>query len=375
MQATFERWNKAESTLLGAAMAYYVLFSLFPLLLIILSIIGFLVGSADSGVRTFLGDLSSNTTEESITGTLDARERILLTLRESVSPDVANQIDNVLQQLNESGGQAGLIGFFTLLLSASGAFGILDRVVNIIWETQEKVQQKTGIVWTVLNVVIKKLVSFVLVLGAAVLLLVSMLVGIIISFAITLLQSLSGGALAQVRDIASAVPGGLFLFDSAMTGSVWVERLLLPLATLAIAVLTLALLFKYLPDLKVVWRDVWLGAILTAVLLAVLSSLSSRIIGGSSFQNYGPIGGVMALLLWMYLTSLVFFFGVAFTRVYAYRYGSYSAALPTAATPTDTAPSAAPFETINLDAAHESNGDDATSAKPQPDSTEERKHN
>ncbi|NJL33289.1 MAG: hypothetical protein HC893_04805 [Chloroflexaceae bacterium] len=157
MQATFERWNKAESTLLGAAMAYYVLFSLFPLLLIILSIIGFLVGSADSGVRTFLGDLSSNTTEESITGTLDARERILLTLRESVSPDVANQIDNVLQQLNESGGQAGLIGFFTLLLSASGAFGILDRVVNIIWETQEKVQQKTGIVWTVLNVVIKKL--------------------------------------------------------------------------------------------------------------------------------------------------------------------------------------------------------------------------
>ncbi|NJL33290.1 MAG: hypothetical protein HC893_04810 [Chloroflexaceae bacterium] len=62
-----------------------------------------------------------------------------------------------------------------------------------------------------------------LVLGAAVLLLVSMLVGIIISFAITLLQSLSGGALAQVRDIASAVPGGLFLFDSAMTGSVWVD--------------------------------------------------------------------------------------------------------------------------------------------------------
>ncbi|NJL33291.1 MAG: hypothetical protein HC893_04815 [Chloroflexaceae bacterium] len=123
------------------------------------------------------------------------------------------------------------------------------------------------------------------------------------------------------------------------------------------------------------WRDVWLGAILTAVLLAVLSSLSSRIIGGSSFQNYGANRRCDGAAVMDVPTSLVFFFGVAFTRVYAYRYGSYSAALPTAATPTDTAPSAAPFETINLDAAHESNGDDATSAKPQPDSTEERKHN
>lgn len=297
LQSLGRKWQSDNVAVLATSMAYYALFSLFPLLLIIFSIIGLLLGAEDSVVRQSLGMVGGEGVSEQLPQADQAQRQLLDLLRTSLSPTAAAQIESTLTQLNERGTGAGLIGFFTLLLTASGVFAALDGAFQVIWGTRGQQEPNTGIVGTARKMVLKKLLAFALVLSCALLLLISMLSGVAIGVVQALVPEVPGSALLW-RGIQMAVSIGL------LAGA-------------------FMLLFKYLPDVPVTWRDVWLGGVLTAILFTIFVNISSFYISRSNFEAYGAIGTVMALLVWIFLSCQVLFLGAEFTQVYATMFGSY----------------------------------------------------
>lgn len=302
---TFKEWQEDNCLQMGASLSYYALFSLFPLLLVILSVIGFLVVPGTEGMVSEGGG---------------AREQIIQAVRENMSEQAANQVEEALNNLSASRGSAGFIGFATLLLTASGVFGALDRAFNAIWDV-DPTDAAGGIVAKGFAMVRKKLFAFALVIGSALVLLISMIIPTVIAF---------------LSRYTNWLPGGALIWQNVQF-----------LASVALIMLVFMLLFKYLPDAPVTWGDVWLGALLTAVLFAILKQVISIYIGNSSFLSYGAVGGVMAILLWIYITSQILFLGGEFTQVYARMFGSHR----TQAEPAE-APVSGPHPQPDLPLAH-----------------------
>lgn len=275
LKETVSEFQRDECLRMGASLAYYALFSLFPLLLVVLSVVGAVVGPG-SGVRA---------------------EILNYTAQATGSEQVVNLIDDTLKSLNENSTGAGVIGFITLLMSASVVFGALDQSFNRIWDLEVQQAQQEGLVSRGLTMAYKKVLSFLLILGVAALLLVLMF---------------AGTAITVVSNFVGDFPGGALLWQLVHFG-----------VGLVILTLVMMVLFKFLPDTRVAWGDVWLGALMSAILFVIFQKLVGLYIGGRDFQSYGVVGGVMALLLWIYLTSQVLFLGGEFTQVYAHMYGSY----------------------------------------------------
>ncbi len=280
---TFIEWNKDECLKMGAALAYYALFSIFPLLLLILSIFGFLVGP-----------------ESTLT------QRILTLAQESIPPDAYTIVSTTLTQLNHDSAGASIISLVLLLVSASGFFSALDQSFNKIWKMRRR-QKPNDNFWSVVTRYIKdKAMSFALVLGSCFLLLLSQVSNIAIRVILRIIIGLT--------DQLPFIQLDQVLFLQALQLSSSFILLLLVVMTL----------FKVLPPCPVTWRDIWGGAVFTSLLLLGLQQLVSNSVVsiGSRFQSYGVVGGVMVLLLWIYLTSQVFFLGGEFTYVYSRMFGS-----------------------------------------------------
>jgi membrane protein len=262
------KWNADNCLRLGASLSYYTIFSLFPLILVVLGIAQLVLANSDTARAAIFDSLSQ------VTGGF--RDEFVQTL-------------DAVQQSRHS---SGIIGAITLLLGASWVFGELVSAFNIIWGLQAPARGGP------LQFLRATLFSFALMLSAAFLLLVSMIVNATLTALGVLLANLPGGALA------------------------W------GIASLAINLVVLALLFalllKYLPQTWVAWGDVWLGAVLTAALWTALQNVIALYITWSSYKSYGAIGAVLALVVWVYLSSQVLFLGGEFTAVYAQRYGSRS---------------------------------------------------
>lgn len=339
LKLAFDKWQSADSMLLGASMAYYILFSFFPLLLVVLSITALVIGATDSFVQQTLSGLAEPG-DLMIQDTSGVQAQILSMLSESVSPQVATQISSILDSLYQSRQQAGLIGLGILLFSASGAFSILDRAVDIIWETRAQPRPDAAWYMSAVLVISRKLLAFVLVLGLAAVVLLSMVLGTLVRAISGILQSLSDEVLQQSEQWLGQFGINADMFISLLDGN-RIEQVLLAGTTVMLTAAVLCVLFKILPSVRVAWGDVWIGALLTAVALAILNSLSSLIIGNANWQNYGAIGSVMAFLTWMYLVNVVLFAGVAFTRAYALRYGSHREPQPPVQVAEDASPTAA----------------------------------
>jgi membrane protein len=260
------KWNADNCLRLGASLSYYTIFSLFPLILVILGIIQLLLTSSDTARAAILDSLSR------------------------VTGGFRDEFVQALQAVQQSRRASGIIGAITLLLGASWVFGELVSAFNIIWGLEAP---ERGGPWQFLRAT---LFSFALVLSAAFLLLVSMVVSAVLTALGAFLANLPGGTLAW--GIASV------------------------LINLAVLTLIFALLLKYLPQGHVAWGDVWLGAALTALLWTLLQNVIAYYIALSSYKNYGAIGAILALVVWVYLSSQVLFFGGEFTAVYAQEYGS-----------------------------------------------------
>lgn len=280
---TWLKWDRDNAPGMAAELSYFALFSLFPLLLVILSIIGALVGPNSEA--------------------FDAIQDVIVRFLPS---EVHALIKDTIIALNENSVGAGLVGTGILLLAASTIFVILKRSVNKIWESPSRVSEAGSPTRMALFFVVNKLSSFVLVLGTALLLLASLLSEIFIQIILTLVNTFQETFAFLNIDQASLSEGLQAGWSFFVLG------------------LAIAALFRVLPSIKLSWRDIWPGALLTTLLLAGLQWLTSNSIIslGSRFVSYGVIGSVMILMLWIFLSCQIFFAGCEFSFVYAHMFGS-----------------------------------------------------
>jgi len=290
LKETGQEFQNDDAGQLGAALAYYAVFSLFPLLLLLLAVLGFVLSYWDAAI--------------------DVEQAILGAVSQNFSPELSQTLSEVLQVVRTQAGAATGVGLVTLALGASGVFQQLDMSFNKIWKVP-KPSEPTGIVATIMTVLHEKLFSFGMLLGVGFLLLVSL--------ALTGVTQALLGILSGVPVIGGAIGFGLGL-----------------VITLALNTLIFALLFKYLPDIKVPWSDIWLGALLTAMIWELAKRLLALYIGHSTFASaYGAIGTLLVLMAWVYFSSQVLFLGAEFTEVYSRHHGSRaSVPTPEPATPT-----------------------------------------
>ena len=269
---TLRQWLEDKAPQLGAALAYYTVFSLAPLILVLLAIMG-LIFRNDPGA---------------------AWQKMTTQLGYFLDQSAINVIQDIAQKASSQNKSiwATVIGILLALFGASGVFGQLQDALNTIWGVKAKPGQG---IWGFLR---GRFLSFAMVGGICFLLLVSMT-----------LESLLKGFSHYVQ---SALPGGMAVAMAAYL-----------VFDLAIVVLVLAAIFKVLPDAKVRWRDVWIGALMTALLFALGKWALGLYLGsGSAASAYGAASSLITLLLWVYYSSQILLFGAEFTQVYADYFGA-----------------------------------------------------
>jgi membrane protein len=257
-------WIKDGAASMGAALAFYSAFSLAPLLLIVIAIAGFVYG-ADT-----------------------ARQAVVKQFAELIGPVGADAVGGLLKAAStaETGGTATAIGVILLLIGATTVLVELEDDLNRIWEAPAR--EESGLVMLVRQ----RLLSFGMILGIGFLLIVSLVVG-------------SAIAAFSARWDASALGAtGLFIADF----------------TLSVVVFTalFGMLYKWLPNVRIAWQDVWTGALTTAVLFNLGRLAIGAYLGRSATASaYAAAGSVLVLLLWLYYSAQIFLFGAEFTWVHA----------------------------------------------------------
>lgn len=265
---------------LGAALSFYTMLSLGPLMVLLLTAAGWIYG-ADA-----------------------ARTEIHSAVLRIAGSEEADSIQSLLSSppTAQSGLLAAILNIVVLLVGASSIFVQLQDAFNIIWKTPPKTDG------TIREMVRKYSLSFLMLMGMA--------LALILSATIT-------AALA----IADRM---LHLLPHFMAGLIELANLGISLGIIS---LIFGLMFKFVPDRKIAWGDVWMGAVLTSILFNIGQfSISFYLSHTGLMSSYGAAGSLVALLVWVYYTAQISFFGAAFTCVYAHRYGSYrNEALPAAA--------------------------------------------
>lgn len=264
---TFSNWSRHEAGTQSAALAFYTLFSLAPILIVVIAVAGAVFG------------------EDAVRG------QIVRQLDGLIGHSSAVAIEKILQRVTESrsGGLAGVLGIATLLFGATAVFIQLQTALNRVWE----VAPKPGpLLRSLLH---KRLTSFALIGAIGFLLLVS------------LAMSAALNGLRDYLDARLAIPGGI-LEGANVLVSFFVFTLLF------------ALIYRILPDAEIAWRDVWLGAVFTALLFSIGKSLIGLYLGRAAVASpYGAAGSIVIVLLWVFYASHILLLGAEFTRVYSKR--------------------------------------------------------
>jgi membrane protein len=271
LKDTFDEWNEDKASRLAAALAYYTVFSLAPLLIIAITIASLIFDQAA------------------------AEGQIVQQIQGLVGKDGAQAIQEMIRNASKpsSGGTiATIIGVATLLFGASGVFGQLQDALNTIWEVAPKPGR--GVVGFIRD----RFLSFSMVLGTGFLLLVSLV--------------LSTGLAALSSYFGNLLPG----FDA-----LW--QIVNFVISFGVVTVLFALIYKVLPDAKITWGDVWIGAAITALLFTIGKFLLGVYLGNGAFgSTYGAAGSFVVILAWVYYSAQILFFGAEFTQVYAGKYGS-----------------------------------------------------
>ena len=264
-------WVDDYAPSMGAALAYYTLFSVAPLLLIVISIAGLVFGPDAT------------------------RGHIFAELRDLMGDEGAAAVQALLQSVNKpaQGVLGTIVGVVLLGVGAISVFGELQNALDRIWRAPGRAG--SGGLWALVRA---RLLSFGLVLGVGFLLIISL--------------------------IASAAVAAVGKFSAPMFGAsaVLAEGLNL-VVSFALVTVTFAMIYKIIPRVRIGWRDVWIGAAVTALLFAIGKSLIGLYLGRSTFASgFGAAGSLVVLLVWMYYSAQIFLFGAEFTWVYAHAHGS-----------------------------------------------------
>jgi len=271
LKTTFSQWRQDQASLMAAALAYYTVFSLAPLLIIVIAIAG-----AVFGEQTAKGELVTQ-----IQGLIGKDGAQL----------IQTAIENASQLDPSQGPIPTLINIGLLLSGATVIFGQLQNSLNRIWNVEPK--PGNGL----FDFLRKRFLSFSMVLVIAFLLLVSL----VISTTLVILGN-------SLRDL---VPGFTYLW-----------QLLNFLVSFGIITLLFAMMFKILPDAQIAWKDVWIGAALTAVLFEIGKFLLGFYLGKTSLASaYGAAGSLVIILTWVFYSAQILFLGAEFTQVYVRNYG------------------------------------------------------
>jgi membrane protein len=275
-----EAWKMIKDTVLsfiedsalsrGAAIAFYTVTSIAPVLLIVVAIAGLVFGR----------EAAQNAISGQLTGLMGQQTADVL---QAAIASAAGKSSSIL---------ASMVGIATLVLTASGVFGEMQSTLNAIWKTEPRAT-------TVSRLIQARAVSLGLVAALGFLLIVSL-----------------------------AVSAGLTAFGNYLDSIMPIGRFILPALNFVVSFALLAVLFaaiyKVLPDRPLEWRDVIFGAVVTAILFTIGKSLIGLYLGSSAIaSSYGAAGGLIVLLLWVYYSVMIFLLGAEFTKTYANRHGSH----------------------------------------------------
>jgi len=269
LKETFLEFAEDKAPRLGAALAYYTIFSVGPLLLIAVAMSGIFFG------------------QEAAQGKISAE------LGKIFGMQLAKSLEQLVQAAAKpkTGTLATIVGLVTLILGASGVFGQLKDALNTIWNVEKK--KAAGIV----GFIKQRFLSMAMVLGIGFLLLVTLVLDTVIS---------------AMGDSVSQYVGGesiAYLLSFALS--------------FVVAVVLFAAIFRILPDLEIAWRDVWLGAVITSLLFSLGKWAIGVYLGKAAPGSaYGAAGSLVILLIWVYWSAQILFLGAEFTQVYARTYGS-----------------------------------------------------
>lgn len=267
---TFKEFGADKAPRLGAALAYYTVFSIAPLLLIAVAIAGLAFGQ-----EAAMGKIS-----QQLSGVMGA----------TTAKALEEMVQNAAKP--KSGVIATVLGVITLLMGASGVFGQLKDALNTIWNVEGK--KRPGIMGFVRD----RFLSMAMVFAIGFLLLVTLVIDAAISA--------MGGYLGNM------IPGGEAVLH--------IVQLVL---SFGVSTVLFAVIFKFLPDTKIEWRDVWFGALFTSFLFVVGKFGLGLYLGKSAVgSSYGAAGSLVILLLWVYYSAQILFLGAEFTQVYARTHGS-----------------------------------------------------
>ena len=262
-------WSHDRAPRLGAALAYYTVFSIVPLLTVIIALIGLFFGQ-DAAQSAIMGQVSNLVGEQS-----------------------AAAIKDMIQRAEQpsTGLFATAVALVTLLFGASGVFGQLQDALNTVWGVE--LREGRG-VWGFIK---DRFLSFVAVVGTGFLLLVSL----VLSSALAALGKWFSGVLPVPEAVLQSL--NFLLSFVVITG-------------------LFALIFKVLPDARIAWHDVWVGAALTAALFTIGKFAIGLYLGKSDVASaYGAAGSLVIILVWVYYSSQILLYGAEFTQVYANRLG------------------------------------------------------
>jgi membrane protein len=271
LKQTFQEWLQDKVPQLGAALAYYTVFSLAPLVLVLLAIVGVVFRDDPAG----------------------AWNKITQQMSYFLDPSAVQVVQNIAQKASQPGKStiATIIGVALAVFGASGVFGQLQDALNTIWGVKAK--PAAGI-WGFLR---SRFLSFAMVAGVCFLLLVSLAIE-------ALLKGFS-------HYVQSVLPGGIVIALAVYL-----------VFDFAVVVLLFAMIFKFLPDVEIQWRDVWIGAVMTAIFFGLGKWLLGFYLGsGAAASAYGAASSLITLLLWVYYSSQILLFGAEFTQVYAAQAG------------------------------------------------------
>ncbi|MBC7921976.1 MAG: YihY/virulence factor BrkB family protein [Ferruginibacter sp.] len=269
----FEEWIDDNCSQMAAALSYYTIFSLAPMMIIVISLAGYFFG------------------REAVTGELFNQIRGL------IGADGAKAIQTMVENAyrDRSGLIPTLLGIGTLIFSATVTFAALQESLNAIWKV--KPNPNNGIKG-IIRLVINRLLSFTMVLGIGFFLIISLVVSSLINVLSNYIQRILGdSSLALFNTLELAVSS-------------------------AILVLLFAVIFKFLPDAKIKWRNVWRASILTTILFSVGKYLISLYIGQSDFTStYGAAASIIIIILWINYSCWIFFVGAEYAYVFMKRRG------------------------------------------------------
>jgi membrane protein len=269
LKSTFSECIADNVQRMSAALAYYTIFSLAPLLVIAIAIAGLVFGEKA------------------------AQGEIVGEIQELIGQDGAKAVQTMIQSAYRPAHSviAAVIGVVTLLFGATGAFSEVYDALNIIWDVDAK--PSTG-----LAILKARFLSFGMILIIGFLLMVSLVVS------------------ATLAGIAKFAASGLVM-PAAVLHSIDL------VFSFAVITVLFAMIFKTLPELKIAWSDVWMGAALTALLFAVGKFVIGFYIGKSvPASSYGAAGSLVIVVAWIYYSALILYFGAEFTQVYAHAFGS-----------------------------------------------------